>query len=374
MKHVMLKETYVLPCLPPPVELETTQVLKQLAKAHRALGDLKGGAATLPNQGILINTLGLQEAKASSEIENIVTTQDKLFHAESFPERPMSPELKEVSQYRRALHLGYENLHRTGGSIPQNTLIEMFHLLMGRENEGYRVIPGTKITRGPETIYVPPQNAHKIKDLMNDLERFINDDDASSLDPLIKMAVIHHQFESIHPFSDGNGRIGRILNVLYLVRTELLKIPILYLSRAITHSKDHYYRLLQDVQVSGGTQSAWENWVLYMLQAVAETAQTSLEIVEGIRRQMEDMKTRMRTQVPKIYSRELLNILFHRPYTRIKFVMENLKVTRPTATRYLDTLARHGLVTKHRFGRDNYYINAALVQMLRNASGETAES
>jgi Fic family protein len=365
----MLKSTYAIPVLPPNVELETVPVLKALAGANRALAEVKGRAAVIPNQGILIDTLALQEAKASSEIENIVTTQDELFQADLFPEGPESADAKEVAQYRDALKAGYDQLRKTEGLISNNTIIQMFRVLT-RRDEGFRVTPGTTLKHDQTgaTVYIPPQDANEIIAHMTALERFINDDEASSLDPLIKMALIHHQFESIHPFSDGNGRIGRILNVLYLTRTGLLDIPILYLSRHITRTKNDYYRLLQSVRETG----AWEPWVLYMLDAVASTAKTTLTLVEGIRSQMADAKHRMREQLPKLYSQDLLNNLFRHPYTRIEFVMNELGVQRQTAARYLDVLAQHRFVEKHHAGRSNYYINAALVRLLLDVTGETA--
>lgn len=361
----MLKPTYILPKLPPPVQLETVPVLKALNRASRALADLKGQARTIPNQGILIDTLALQEAKASSEVENIVTTQDELFQADVFPDNPQSPAAKEVARYRAAVRLGYSRSLETGGLIPNSTLIDMFRLLKDRD-DGFRVTPGTKLAneRSGEVVFVPPQDATEIVALMTALERFVNDDEVSDLDPLIKMALIHHQFESIHPFPDGNGRIGRILNVLYLTRTGLLDIPILYLSRHITRHKADYYRLLQAVR----DEAAWEEWVIFMLDGVAETAVTTLHLVEGIGWQMRAAKHRMRSELPKIYSQELLNNLFRHPYTRIEFVQNDLGITRQTAARYLDTLADAGFVEKHRAGKHNYYINTGLVRLLMTVS------
>lgn len=364
----MLKSSYAIPPLPLPIDLETVPVLKALATANRALAELKGRAATIPNQAILINTLALQEAKASSEVENIVTTQDELFQADLYPDFSQSPAAKEVALYRDALQLGYARLQETGGLIPTSTLIDMFRLLK-RRNDGFRVTPGTALkneTTG-DIVYIPPQDAREIVAHMSALERFVNEDEASPLDPLIKMTLIHHQFESIHPFPDGNGRIGRILNVLYLTRTELLDIPILYLSRYITRSKADYYRLLQSVRDDGD----WQPWVLYMLQAVAETAETTLELVEGIRGQMAETKHRMRTELPKIYSQELLNNLFRHPYTRIEYVQNDLGLkARQTASKYLDTLADAKIVEKHQSGRNNYYINTNLVRLFLEISGE----
>lgn len=362
----MLKPSYAIPVLPPPVDLETVPVLKALAKANRALAELKGRAATIPNQGILIDTLALQEAKASSEIENIVTTQDELFQADLQLEGPDSLAAKEVALYRDALKLGYGRLLESGGLITNHMLIEMFRLLKRRDG-GFRVTPGTALKNDAtgEIVYVPPQDARDIEAAMSALEKFINEDERSSLDPLIKMALIHHQFESIHPFPDGNGRIGRILNVLYLTRAGLLDIPILYLSRHITRTKADYYRLLQAVRAANG----WEDWVLYMLEAVAQTAEATLILVEGIRSQMAGVKKRLREQVPNLYSQDLLNNLFRHPYTRIEFVVNDLHVSRQTAAKYLDLLAENGFVAKHRSGRSNYYVNTDLLRLFLDVSG-----
>jgi Fic family protein len=368
----MLKSTYTLHPLPPPFDLETVRILKALATANRALAELKGRAATIPNQGILIDTLVLQEAKASSEIENIVTTQDELFQASMFPEGPQSAAAKEVALYRDALRVGYHTLRKTN-VISNNTLIDMFRVLKGRE-EGFRSTPGTALKNesSGQIVYVPPQEADTVQAHMNALERFINDDSVSELDPLIKMALIHHQFESIHPFSDGNGRIGRILNVLYLTRTGLLEIPVLYLSRHITQSKSDYYRLLQavrDAETERKVADAWEEWILYMLEGVAATAITTLRLVEGIGSQMAQVKQRMRSELPKLYSQDLLNNLFRHPYTRIEFVVTEIGVSRQTAAKHLDALANHGFVVKHQAGRNNYYINEPLVRLFLEVSG-----
>jgi len=365
----MLKPTYKLPALPLQTDLETRSVLKALAVANRALAELKGQAETIPNQGILIDTLALQEARASSEIENIVTTQDELFQADLFPQGPQSAATKEVALYRDALKLGYKRLRESEGIIANNTLIDMFRHLKNR-SDGFRTLPGTalKHDRTGEIVYVPPQDANEVLSLMTGLERFINEDDICSLDPLIKMAIIHHQFESIHPFPDGNGRIGRILNVLYLTRTRLLDIPILYLSRHIIRTKDDYYRLLQRVRDTDGTGDAWEAWVLYMLEAVAKTATTTLELVKGVRSQMAEVKHKMRQELPKLYSQDLLNNLFRHPYTRIEYVMSDLSITSQTAAKYLDTLAEKEFLQKHQAGRNNYYINTNLVKLFLDAS------
>ncbi len=363
----MLVPSYVIPALPPAVDLETVPILKALAQANRALAELKGRAASIPNQGILISTLALQEAKASSEIENIVTTQDELFQTQLDPQYQASPAAKEVALYRDALQLGYETLLKTHGLIPNSVLIDMFQLLKRREG-GFRVTPGTALKQenSGAIVFVPPQDAREILAHMGALESFINDDALCGLDPLIKMALIHHQFESIHPFPDGNGRIGRILNVLYLTRTGLLDTPILYLSRHITQTKSDYYRLLQAVRDCG----AWADWVLYMLHAVTRTAKITLELIEGVRELMADVKKRMRSELPKIYSQELLNNLFRHPYTRIEFVQRDLDLkARQTAARYLDTLANNGFLNKFASGRNTYYINAPLIRLFSEAGG-----
>jgi Fic family protein len=357
----VLRPSYDLPDLPPQSVVETPAILKALTRAHRYLAELKGRAATIPNQGILIDTLSLQEAKASSEIENIVTTQDELFQTNAFPENPGSPAAKEVARYRDALHHGFNEQRRLDGLLTNNMIIAMFRILKGTDG-GFRETPGTALKNESTgaLVYVPPQDANAVRDLMTALERFIHVEDAESdLDPLTRMAIIHHQFESIHPFPDGNGRLGRIINVLFLTRCGLLDIPILYLSRFITQNKADYYKLLQDVRDT----REWEPWLLYILRGVEETAIETLRLVEGIRTLMADAKKRLREEHPKLYSQDLLNNLFRHPYTRIEFVQQELNVSRPTATKYLDELAESNLLVKHRAGRNNYYINQPLVAL-----------
>lgn len=362
-----LKCTYKIPSLPPK-GLETVPILKALSPAHRYLAELKGAALSIPNQGILIDTLALQEAKASSEIENIVTTQDELFKATLFPDGPASAEAKEVARYSAALKAGFDFMHETDGLLTNRALIDMFQTLENRD-DGFRKSPGTalKNEQTGQLVYVPPQETDKIIHYMDELEKFINDDKISDVDPLIKMAIIHHQFESIHPFPDGNGRIGRIINVLYLTRSGLLSIPILYLSRYITQNKDDYYRLLQDVRDRNGDTDAWEAWILYMLSAVTETAKVSLSIVNNLKQLMQETKMRLRDEF-KFYSQDLLNNLFRHPYTRIEFLMRDLGKTRPTVTNYLEQLVEAGILEKHISGRDNYYINARLIDMFLDVS------
>lgn len=329
-------------------------ILKKLASSSRQLAELKGIAASIPNQGILINTLGLQEAKDSSEIENIVTTHDELFKDDVLPEAFANPAAKEVLRYRQALRLG-NNLVQDTGLITVNNLIAI-QAELEQNNAGFRKLPGTALKNNSgETIYTPPQDATEIITLMRDLERFINDAEQLAVDPLIKMALIHYQFESIHPFYDGNGRTGRILNVLYLVKEGLLDVPVLYLSRHIVRTKADYYRLLQSVR----EHDAWEAWVLYMLDGVEQTAGQTITTINAIKTALFDYKHRIRSGF-KFYSQDLINNLFTHPYTKIEFVQRDLKVSRLTATKYMDALAAEGLVKKRKIGRSNYYINVAL--------------
>jgi Fic family protein len=344
---------------------ETPAILKLLASSSRKLAELKGIAASIPNQGILINTLGLQEAKDSSEIENIVTTHDELFKDEVLPDAFANPAAKEVMRYRQALRVGFE-LVRQSGLLTSNHIIQIQGELE-RNNAGFRKLPGTALKDGAgRTVYTPPQDPEEIKGLMRDLERFVNEPDLFDVDPLIKMALIHHQFESIHPFYDGNGRTGRIINVLYLVKEGLLDIPVLYLSQHIVRNKNRYYDLLQRVRVD----DIWEDWVLYILEAVEITAGSTLLTVQSIKNALMDYKHRIRDQ-HKFYSQDLINNLFSHPYTKIEFLQRDLNVSRMTATRYLDALCDTGFLVKRKIGRGNYYVNVALNQILLNQHSVT---
>ena len=341
-----------------PERFDSAPILKKLASSSRKLAELKGIVASIPNQGILINTLGLQEAKDSSEIENIVTTHDELFKDDLSPEAQMSATSKEVLSYRQALHTGFRLVKDTG-LLTSNHVIDIQRDLE-RNHAGFRKLPGTALKDGVgRTVYTPPQEPDAIVALMRDLEQVINNPDALPVDPLIKMALIHHQFESIHPFYDGNGRTGRILNVLYLVKEGLLDIPVLYLSRHIVETKGDYYRLLQAVR----DHDVWEEWVLYMLEAVEQTAEQAVKMVVAIRDALFDYKHRIREQ-HKFYSQDLINSLFMHPYTKIEFLQNDLQVSRLTATKYLDLLAETGFLEKQKVGRTNYYINQALTRIL----------
>ena len=342
-----------------PARFETPAILKKLASSSRKLAELKGIAASIPNQGILINTLALQEAKDSSEIENIVTTHDELFKDDVLPESFANPAAKEVLRYRQALRVGFEQV-RGSGLLTCNHIIQIQGELE-RNNAGFRKLPGTALKDGAgQTIYTPPQDPTEIVALMRDLERFVNEADLFDADPLIKMALIHHQFESIHPFYDGNGRTGRIVNVLYLVKEGLLDIPVLYLSKHIVRHKADYYRLLQTVR----DEDTWEDWVLYLLQAVEVTAGQTIHTVQAIKTALFDYKQRIRADY-KFYSQDLINNLFMHPYTKIEFVQQDLGVTRITAAKYLDLLEEGGFVKKQKMGRGNYYVNVALNTVLQ---------
>ena len=343
---------------------ESPAILKKLAISSRRLAELKGIAGAIPNQSILINTLGLQEAKDSSEIENIITTHDELFKDDVLPEAFANPAAKEVLRYRQALRVGFEQV-KNSGLLTANHIIGI-QAELERNNAGFRKLPGTALKNGGgQTIYTPPQKPTEIVALMSDLERFINDAELFAVDPLIKMALIYHQFESIHPFYDGNGRTGRILNVLYLVKEGLLDIPVLYLSSHIMRTKDDYYRLLQTVRED----DRWEDWVLYMLEAVEQTAVQAIITIQAIKTALLDYKHRIRAEY-KFYSQDLINNLFTHPYTKIEFVQRDLQVSRITATKYLDALTEGGFVKKQKMGRGNYYVNIALNAILMGSSGQ----
>lgn len=341
-----------------PKRFESPTILKRLAAASRQLAELKGVAASIPNQEILVNILGLQEAKDSSEIENIVTTHDELFRDAAFPKEAVGGSAKEVLRYRQALRTGFEAISATG--LLTSKHIQDIQEALERNSAGFRKVPGTTLEDSTgRVVYTPPQDAADIVALMTDLERFINDDALFEADPLIKMALIHHQFESIHPFYDGNGRTGRIINVLYLVKHGLLDIPVLYMSRHIVRTKSDYYRLLQTVR----DEDAWEEWVVYLLTAVEETARQGIETVVAIRNALFDTKHRIRDAF-RFYSQDLINNLFTHPYTKIQLVERDLNVSRITATKYLDALAEAGFLEKRKIGRSNYYMNVALTEIL----------
>jgi len=324
------------------------------------LGELKGAVGKIPNESILIETVGLQEAKDSSAIENIITTQDALFQSDFLASDFQTPETKEVYNYAHALRIGWERLQREKIlRLPDLLAIQSAII----ENDaGLRKLPGTKLknTQTGAIIYEPPQDLAEIENLISNFLEYFNRAEPHDLDPLVRMAILHYQFEVIHPFYDGNGRTGRILNLLFLVQHGLLDLPVLYLSRYILRNKAKYYSGLQAVREEG----AWEDWVLYLLRGVEETSRETLVRVEKIRDLMQSLKQKLRSELPFLYSQDLLNNLFRHPYTKIDFLERDIDVTRQTATKYLEALTQSGVLRKIKAGRTNYYINDPLVAVL----------
>ncbi|NGX40115.1 MAG: Adenosine monophosphate-protein transferase SoFic [Chlamydiae bacterium] len=354
---------YQVPKLPLSLELETRSILKQLVLAHRALAELKGVAGTIPNQSILINTLSLQEAKESSAIENIITSHDDLYRSDNINKQFPNHAAKEVHNYAAALRNGYRKV-KTQGLITNTSILEI-QATIEENSAGFRKLPGTELKdeKTGQIVYIPPQQAQQVEELMSNLEKYINDDSLIDLDPLIKMAVIHHQFESIHPFYDGNGRTGRIINVLYLVKLGLLDTPTLYLSRYINENKGEYYRLLQAVR----DEKAWEEWILFILDAIMHTSYETIRLIQGIYELMLHHKNLIREELPKIYSPGLVNHLFRHPYTKIEFITIELDIHRNTGMKYLDALVDLGLLEKHKMGTENFYVNTDLFDLLQKA-------
>lgn len=345
--------------LPLEFDLETRAVLKSLPSAHAALAELKGIASTIPNQTILINTLGLQEAKDSSAIENIITTHDDLYKSELNLDSFKSLNAKEVQNYISATKKGFELISKSG--LLTNKIILKVQEELEGNNAGFRKLPGTalKSSETGEVIYTPPQDPEEIRNLMTNLEEFINDRSICDFDPLVKMAIIHYQFESIHPFYDGNGRTGRIINILYLIHENLQNLPILYLSKYIIKNKSDYYRLLQCVR----DENNWEDWLLFMIKGIELTSRETIDLILQIRELMMQYKNILRGKY-KFYSQDLLNNLFKHPYTKIEFIQRDLNVSRITAANYLNQLANDKLLTKKKLGTGNYYINDLLFELL----------
>lgn len=341
--------------LPPEGMIETPNVLRELVQAHRYLAELKGIAKSIPNEGILLSTLPLQEAQSSSEIENVITTQDALYKHQ-LQTSITDPITKEVAHYADALHHGYQKI-KEQGVLTLNTVLEIQEILEGN-SAGFRKTPGTvlKNDKTGEIVFEPP-SPEKVPAYMSALEHFIND--KSNIDPLVRMALIHHQFETIHPFYDGNGRTGRILNILTLIQAGLLDTPILYLSRYINQTKNQYSLKLQNTRDTAD----WESWIIYMLRGVALTAKHTTNLIENIRDLLITQKQHIRKN-HKFYSQDLINNLFRHPYTKVAFLENDLQVSRATATRYLDALANDGVLHKYKLGRVNYYMNHALVDLL----------
>lgn len=360
MGYVISKSLKMLDFLPITKDVETKSVLRKVATAHKALAELKGVTGTIPNESILLETLTLREARESSAIENIISTFDEVYQSNLFSNQFASPAAKEVHLYAKALIEGFELVKKQ--SLLTSNHILRIQQIVEQNNAGYRKLPGTKLLNDKtgEVVYTPPQDYDSINALMNNLEQFINDDSIMNIDPLIKMAIIHHQFESIHPFYDGNGRTGRIINILYLVQKELLHLPILYLSRYVINSKSDYYRLLQEVRISDN----WEEWIIYMLDGIEKTAKESIVLIHSIQRLIQEHKILIRNLYPKMYSQDLLNNLFKYPYTKIEFIQSDLQVSRNTAIRYLEELVNSKILVKHKIGRENFYENQKLFKLL----------
>ena len=362
---MIIQKEYNIPILPLQFDLETKEVLKQVNQANRRLAELKGVAQTIPNERILISSLTLQEAKDSSAVENIVTTQDDLYKAGlDINHQFINAATKEVLFYREAINEGFRIVR--GKRILTLNDIKRVQEILEQNSAGFRTTPGTQLKRSSDgtVVYTPPQDGAEIVNYMSNLEQFINNTQLSQLDPLIKMAIIHHQFESIHPFYDGNGRTGRIINILYLVISDLLDLPILYLSRYITRNKGEYYRLIQAIRDKNSNNAAeWEAWILFMLKGVETTAADTITLVKKIGEMMDDYKRIIRPEFGGKYNHELLNSLFYHPYTKIGHIEANMQVSRQTASRYLDKIVDLGLLKKEKMWKENYYINTRLMNL-----------
>lgn len=356
-----MKEEFEVPLLPPTADVESVSILKALNNASRALGELKGEIKKIPNSQILIDTISLQEAKDSNEVENIVTTDDELYQA-SVETENVSQQAKEAQNYARALKLGF-SIIKEKGLLSINDIKQIQEIVS--PNHPVRKIPGTvlKNPRTNEIVYTPPQNPENIIELLNNLEKYINDDEFQDVDSIIKMAIIHYQFESIHPFYDGNGRTGRIINMLYLVQQGLLDIPVLYLSSFVIKNKSDYYRLLQEVR----TKNSWEEWIIWMLNGVEATAKDTIVVVNKIKNLMDDYKHKIRGKY-KFYSHDLINTLFKHPYTKIDFMEKELGIHRNTASSYLNALAsdENQFLIKIKAGKSYYFVNHRLLNILKN--------
>jgi Fic family protein len=346
-----------LPLLPPQTDLESKAILKKAIAANRELAELKGSGDAIPNQVVLINSIVLQEARLSSEIENIVTTTDALYRATEEDPSRIDHATKEVLHYREALWHGFENLKAR--PLSTNLFIELVGIIK-QTDLGIRRVPSTKIanSRG-DVVYTPPEGETLLRDLLANLESFIQADDG--IDSLIKLAVLHYQFEAIYPFTDGNGRTGRIINILYLVEKKLLKIPVLYLSHFIVRNKTDYYTGLRRVT----EHNAWEQWILYMLGAIGVTARQTRRKILRIRDVMNSAQELARTKAPRIYSKDLIELIFERPYCKIRFLEKRGIAKRQTASVYLKTLEDIGLLKSVKVGREVYYLNAPLLEILR---------
>jgi len=349
---------YIPTNLPLAYDVESKAVLKKSISANRALAELNGMAKIIPNRHILINSLALQEAKDSSEIENIITTHDELYRAD-LDMTNITNETKEVQNYKNALIKGYELVKEKKLLLKRD--IVSIQKELEQNDAGVRRQSGTNLKNAQtrEIVFIPPQQYEKIEELLVNLERYINE--PNELDALVNMAIIHYQFETIHPFYDGNGRTGRIINILYLVLHKLLEMPILYLSNYIIKNKSDYYRLLQEVRTEG----KWEEWILYMLDGIEKTSKETMELIGDISLMMKETKQTIREELPKIYSKDLIEIIFSHPYTKIEFLVEELGLHRETASKYLKELEKLGILKNIKIGRNKYFVNINLFNRLR---------
>lgn len=352
-----------LPDLPPRGILETVDLLKLTIEANKLLAELKGYCQTLPNPNLLLNTIVLQESKESSAIENIVTTQDELYKATiGVGDQIKNAAAKEVIQYREAMYWGLEQMQEKG-VITTNLLTGIMQRLRGT-SDNIRNNPGTKLANpiSQEIVYTPPEGENLIREKLAALEKFINDESISDLDPLIKMAMIHYQFEAIHPFSDGNGRTGRILNVLYLINKDLIGLPVLYLSYYIIQNKPDYYRLLKEVTEKNN----WSEWIRFIVKGVGETSRMTLKKINLILQLKKDSEQKMKEVLQSSYTRELADLIFSYPYIKIKVLESNGIAKRQTASTYLQKLADAGILKSLKIGKETYYINHQLMNILTN--------
>jgi Fic family protein len=352
-----------LPDLPPKSELETKEILKKIIDAVKYLSKLDGSLYQIPNPSLLLNSLVLQEAKLSSEVENIFTTNDELYKGIiSDLEKNVSQSTKEVLYYKKALWKGYERL-KDRGFLSINLFIELVQIIKNTDI-GIRSNSGTKIVKNSnEVVYTPPEGEAVIRDKLRNLENFINDD-SDGLDPLIKLAIQHYQFEAIHPFIDGNGRTGRIINILYLVNQELISLPVIYLSKYIIENKADYYQRLTDVT----EKQNWQAWIEYMIEAVKQTAINTLNTLEEIISAMSNDTEEIKAKLPKIYSKDLVELIYSQPYCKIKFLEERNIVKKETASKYLSQLEEIGILESFKLGKEIIYINKKLLDIINRSS------
>ena len=349
-----------LPLLPPKIETDSKSILRKAISANKILAELKGTASLIPNPSILINSLTLQEARSSSEIENVLTTSDDLFKGFAVSEGRIDPQTKEVLRYREALWNGYTKLKKKS-VFGTNLFIDIYKKII-QTDEGIRINPGTRVANGRNRIvYSPPEGERLIRDKLKNLEKFVHDDE-DRIDLLVKLAIMHYQFEAIHPFTDGNGRTGRILCVLYLVHKKLLDLPVLYLSQYIIKEKTQYYRMIRNVT----ERNEWEAWILFMLDAVEKTSSLTIDKILKIKSLFEDTLELAKQKLPSyVYSKELIELLFEQPYCKIQFLVRDNIAKRQRASVYLKELQKIGILKQEKVGKEKLYLNRNLFKLLQ---------